>query len=203
MRSSPSPSPAGSSRAIEARRPRSAQTQTVAVNMVEAPNQQGARHFQLHVSECVETKTVTTTTRLTRKFPQVFVRDPTPLASLDAKEYPLAMKPTPPELAGFSFTYPSHADEEEYYEEEEEQGQRVKQEADDDANLSANEASVSRLPHSQLNRLVQTCANLIPMIVSSAIEQPLHTGCPRTRLLDISRFTTPPPLQPTFLCLTY
>ncbi|XP_044715067.1 f-box-like domain-containing protein [Hirsutella rhossiliensis] len=61
------------------------------------------RRFQLQVSECVETKTVTTTTRLTRKFPHVFVRDPTPLEKLDSKEYPLALKPTPPELLGFSY----------------------------------------------------------------------------------------------------
>ena len=64
------------------------------------------RRFQLGMSECVETKTVTTTTRLTRKFPQVFVDNPTPLESLDAKEYPLAMKPTPPEIADFSYRIP-------------------------------------------------------------------------------------------------
>ncbi|PHH62304.1 hypothetical protein CDD81_7292 [Ophiocordyceps australis] len=56
------------------------------------------RRFQLQLSECVETKTVTTTTRLTRKFPRVFVRDPPSLQRLDAVEYPLASKPTPPEL---------------------------------------------------------------------------------------------------------
>ena len=89
---------------MDQRRPRSAQTQTVAVNIGEAPTQNGSRRFQLEVSECVETKTVTTTTRLTRKFPQVFVRDPTPLSNLDAKEYPLAMKPAPPELSNFSYT---------------------------------------------------------------------------------------------------
>ncbi|OAQ99484.1 hypothetical protein LLEC1_02336 [Akanthomyces lecanii] len=156
MRSSPSPSPAASSRALDTRRPRSAQTQTVAVNMVEAPSQQGARHFQLHVSECVETRTVTTTTRLTRKFPQVFVRDPTPLTTLDVREYPLAMKPTPPELAGFSVTHPSHADDSQSYEEEEqEEGHHdghVKQEADDDAGLSANQATFSNRPDSKYSR---------------------------------------------------
>lgn len=146
MRSSPSPSLAGSSRVLETRRPRSAQTQTVAVNMVEAPTQQGARHFQLHVSECVETKTVTTTTRLTRKFPQVFVRDPTPLSNLDAKEYPLAMKPTPPELAGFSFTYPTRADEEVYFKEEH-KDEHVKEEIDDDAHFTADHPSVRGTVH--------------------------------------------------------
>ncbi|PHH84985.1 hypothetical protein CDD83_1079 [Cordyceps sp. RAO-2017] len=94
----PSPSPGG--QAGEPRRPRSAQT--VSVNIADASHN-SSRRFQLQVSECVETKTVTTTTRLTRKFPHVFVRDPTPLERLDSKEYPLAMKPTPPELLGFSY----------------------------------------------------------------------------------------------------
>ncbi|POR33385.1 Cell division control protein 4 [Tolypocladium paradoxum] len=103
----PSPSPA--TQAGQPRRPRSAQT--VSVNISDASQAQGqsqnpARRFQLQVSECVETKTVTTTTRLTRKFPQVFVRDPTPLASLDTKEYPLATKPTPPELLEFQYNMP-------------------------------------------------------------------------------------------------
>ncbi|OAA52319.1 WD repeat containing protein pop1 [Beauveria brongniartii RCEF 3172] len=141
MRSSSSPSVAGPSRALDARRPRSAHTQTLAVNMVETPSQQGAHHFQLHVSECVETKTVTTTTRLTRKFPQVFVRDPTPLSTLDTREYPLAMKPTPPELAGFYLTHPGQLDDDEYFKQEahedDEQVQHVKSEADDDAAMSA------------------------------------------------------------------
>ncbi|KAM3502524.1 hypothetical protein MY10362_004789 [Beauveria mimosiformis] len=141
MRSSSSPSVAGPSRALDARRPRSAHTQTLAVNMVETPSQQGAHHFQLHVSECVETKTVTTTTRLTRKFPQVFVRDPTPLSTLDTREYPLAMKPTPPELAGFYLTHPGQLDDDEYFKqdahEDDEQVQHVKSEADDDAAMSA------------------------------------------------------------------
>ncbi|KAM3531861.1 hypothetical protein NHJ13051_000597 [Beauveria bassiana] len=146
MRSSSSPSVAGPSRALDARRPRSAHTQTLAVNMVETPSQQGAHHFQLHVSECVETKTVTTTTRLTRKFPQVFVRDPTPLSTLDTREYPLAMKPTPPELAGFYLTHPGQLDDDEYFKQEahedDEQVQHVKSEADDDAAMSA-----SHIPH--------------------------------------------------------
>lgn len=94
------PSPLPSSQASEPRRPRSASK--VSVNIAEG-SQNNGRRFQLEVSECVETKTVTTTTRLTRKFPRVFVRDPTPLESLDTKEYPLAMKPTPPELLDFSY----------------------------------------------------------------------------------------------------
>ncbi|KAL7897362.1 WD40 repeat-like protein [Trichoderma sp. TUCIM 5745] len=98
----PSPS---SQQGLEPRRPRSGHTQTVSVNIAESTPPSGNRRFQLHVSECVETKTVTTTTRLTRKFPQVFVHDPAPLESLDTKEYPLATKPTPPELADFSYSF--------------------------------------------------------------------------------------------------
>lgn len=100
----PSPSPA--SQAGEPRRPRSAQTVSVNISDGSSQGQSAGRRFQLQVSECVETKTVTTTTRLTRKFPQVFVRDPTPLAGLDTKEYPLATKPTPPELLGFQYNMP-------------------------------------------------------------------------------------------------
>jgi F-box and WD-40 domain protein CDC4 len=97
------PSPA-TSQALEPRHPKP--SQTVSVNISEG-SQNRSRRFQLEVSECVETKTVTTTTRLTRKFPQVFVRDPVPLENLDTKEYPLAMKPTPPELIRFSYNMPS------------------------------------------------------------------------------------------------
>ncbi|ODA80854.1 hypothetical protein RJ55_03814 [Drechmeria coniospora] len=98
-------SPEPASQAGEPRPPGSAQT--VAVNIVDTPANAG-RRFQLGVSECVETKTVTTTTRLTRKFPHVFVRNPTPLASLDSKEYPLATKPTPPELLQFQYSVAGH-----------------------------------------------------------------------------------------------
>lgn len=99
------PSPA--SQALEPRQ--SKPSQTVAVNISEG-SQNRSRRFQLEVSECVETKTVTTTTRLTRKFPHVFVRDPIPLESLDTKEYPLAMKPTPLELINFSYNLPGAHD---------------------------------------------------------------------------------------------
>ncbi|KAG6003140.1 hypothetical protein E4U21_002294, partial [Claviceps maximensis] len=94
------PSPQPSSQAAEPRPPRS--TQRVSVNIAEGDKENG-RRFELRVSECVETKTVTTTTRLTRKFPRIFLRDPAPLETLDHKEYPLASKPTPPELLEFSY----------------------------------------------------------------------------------------------------
>jgi len=78
----------------------------VSVSWGEDDSPVGARRYQFEVSECVETKTITTTTTTKRTFPPVYVREPRPLASLDAKEYPLASKPTPPELAQFSFDVP-------------------------------------------------------------------------------------------------
>lgn len=58
--------------------------------------------LQYEVAECVETKTVTTTTTTKRSFPPVFIRQPRALESLDSKEYPLANGPTPLELRRFS-----------------------------------------------------------------------------------------------------
>jgi F-box and WD-40 domain protein CDC4 len=57
--------------------------------------------IQIGVAECVETKTITTTTTTKRSYPSLLVRNP--LASLDVKEYPLAHKEIPAELANFSF----------------------------------------------------------------------------------------------------
>jgi hypothetical protein len=54
--------------------------------------------LQFEVAECVETKTITTTTTTKRSYPPLFVRQPRSLQSLDSKEYPLASRPTPPEL---------------------------------------------------------------------------------------------------------
>lgn len=48
--------------------------------------------------ECIETKTVTTTTTTKRSYPPLIVREPRNLSLLDPKEYPLAGRPTPPEL---------------------------------------------------------------------------------------------------------
>ncbi|RCI16755.1 hypothetical protein L249_3015 [Ophiocordyceps polyrhachis-furcata BCC 54312] len=93
----PSPTPARPAR--QSRRPRSAQPAPPANTAAEAPS----HGFQVQVSECFETRTVTTTTCLTRKFPPFFVHDPTPLQSLDSKEYPLATKPTPRELLEFPY----------------------------------------------------------------------------------------------------
>lgn len=94
--------PSSPGEALESRRPKS--SQTVSVSFEEDNQQHGDNpHYRFDISECFETKTVTTTTRLTRKFPRLFVRDPAPLRILDSKEYPLATKPTPPELLAFSY----------------------------------------------------------------------------------------------------
>lgn len=57
-----------------------------------------AARLQFEVAECVETKTVTTTTTTKRSYPPLLVREPRSLQALDSKEYPLASRPTPPEL---------------------------------------------------------------------------------------------------------
>lgn len=58
--------------------------------------------LQFEVAECVETRTVTTTTTTKRSYPPLFIREARPLSSLDSKEYPLASRPTPPELTKFT-----------------------------------------------------------------------------------------------------
>jgi F-box and WD-40 domain protein CDC4 len=73
--------------------------QTVSIGWEE---EQEVSRIQIGVAECVETKTVTTTTTTKRSYPPLLVRQQ-PLASLDPKKYPLALKDTPPELAKFSF----------------------------------------------------------------------------------------------------
>ncbi|KAI0133879.1 hypothetical protein BJ170DRAFT_716036 [Xylariales sp. AK1849] len=83
-------------------RPRSSQT-TVSVNWDEADPLSSHPRMKFEVAECIETKTITTTTTTKRSYPPLFVREPKPLLSLDSKEYPLAQKPTPPELANFTF----------------------------------------------------------------------------------------------------
>ncbi|KFY83090.1 hypothetical protein V498_08303 [Pseudogymnoascus sp. VKM F-4517 (FW-2822)] len=59
--------------------------------------------FQIDLAECVETKTVTTTTTTKRSYPPLFVRPPLPLESLDLKQYPLARKSTPEAISSFSY----------------------------------------------------------------------------------------------------
>ncbi|KAI2633402.1 WD40 repeat-like protein [Xylaria nigripes] len=87
---------------MEPKRPRSSQT-TVSVNFDEPDSLSPHPRIKFGVAECIETKTVTTTTTTKRSYPPLLVRESRPLLSLDAKEFPLARKPTPPELANFTF----------------------------------------------------------------------------------------------------
>ncbi|KAI1813479.1 WD40 repeat-like protein [Poronia punctata] len=84
---------------MEPRRPQSSQT-TVSVQFDEPDSEQ---MIKFGVAECIETKTITTTTTTKRSFPPLRVRETRPLSSLDVKEFPLARKPTPPELAHVTF----------------------------------------------------------------------------------------------------
>jgi hypothetical protein len=88
----------------ETRTPRS--TQTVSVGWEEGEDGPSQHTSRLHIelAECVETKTVTTTTTTKRSYPPLRVRQ-RPLASLDSKEYPLALRATPSELVGLSFEF--------------------------------------------------------------------------------------------------
>lgn len=102
---SPSPfsaNPKSMLNGIQRRRPRSGQT--VSVGWTEGRDTVSQQTSKLHIelTDCVETKTVTTTTTTKRSYPPLLVRQ-RPLASLDSKEYPLASKDTPPELSSFSF----------------------------------------------------------------------------------------------------
>lgn len=61
-----------------------------------------ASRLQIELAECVETKTVTTTTTTKRSYPPLLIQQKS-LETLDAKEYPLASKPTPAELTKISY----------------------------------------------------------------------------------------------------
>lgn len=58
--------------------------------------------LQIEMADCVETKTVTTTTTTKRSYPPLLVRQRS-LDQLNPKEYPLAMTPTPTELLNISY----------------------------------------------------------------------------------------------------
>lgn len=99
-------SPSSQSMMESRRRPHTNQT-TVSVNFDDADPSTPHRSrssMKFEVAECIETKTVTTTTTTKRSYPPFLLRDSKPLSSLDSKEYPLAQKPTPPELANFTFS---------------------------------------------------------------------------------------------------
>ncbi|KAH8882234.1 WD40 repeat-like protein [Thozetella sp. PMI_491] len=105
-------SPQAVHKTVEVRRPRSSQHVSVSW---EEPQDSVIHHssrLQFEVAECVETKTITTTTTTKRSYPPLFVREPRQLSSLDSKEYPLASRPIPTELKSFTLDldeYDGHA----------------------------------------------------------------------------------------------
>ncbi|PVH89838.1 WD40 repeat-like protein [Cadophora sp. DSE1049] len=79
-------------------------SQTVSVGWIEEDDIVSRRtsRLQIELAECVETKTVTTTTTTKRSYPPLLIQQQS-LEKLNAKEYPLAMKPPPAELLKFSY----------------------------------------------------------------------------------------------------
>jgi F-box and WD-40 domain protein CDC4 len=103
---SPSPfitKPKSTHTSTESRRPRS-RSQTVSLGWDEGTDTGGLRtsSLQIELAECVETKTVTTTTTTKRSYPPLLVKQK-PLELLNAKDYPLAVKPTPIEFTKISY----------------------------------------------------------------------------------------------------
>ncbi|KAH6640262.1 WD40-repeat-containing domain protein [Chaetomium tenue] len=86
---------------MDTRRPRS--SQKVSMTWQEDEDTVTHRRRMQFADECVETKTVTTTTTTKRSYPPLFLREPRDVHSLDSKEYPLAARPTPPELRKLTF----------------------------------------------------------------------------------------------------
>lgn len=100
---SPSPSTSNSKllhHSVETRHP----SQTVSLGWQDGDDTVGhTSRLQVELEDIIETKTVTTTTTTKRSYPSLLFQNPRPLDSLDAKEYPLAFKPTPPELTRLSY----------------------------------------------------------------------------------------------------
>ncbi|TGO21736.1 hypothetical protein BPAE_0203g00110 [Botrytis paeoniae] len=85
---------------VETRHP----SQTVSLGWQDGDDTVGhASRLQVELEDIIETKTVTTTTTTKRSYPPLLFQNPRPVDSLDAKEYPLAFKPTPAELTRFSY----------------------------------------------------------------------------------------------------
>ncbi len=95
-------SPQAVHKTVEVRRPRSSQHVSVSWEESQDSVANATARLQFEVAECVETKTITTTTTTKRAYPPLFVREPRQLSSLDSKEYPLASRPIPPELKSFT-----------------------------------------------------------------------------------------------------
>ncbi|KAL2130146.1 hypothetical protein VTI74DRAFT_6835 [Chaetomium olivicolor] len=86
---------------MDARRPRS--SHKVSMTWEEDENTVTHHRMMQFAEECIETKTVTTTTTTKRSYPPFYLREPRDVNSLDSKEYPLAARPTPPELRTLTF----------------------------------------------------------------------------------------------------
>lgn len=85
---------------VETRRP----SQTVSLGWQDVDDTVGhTSRLQVELADVIETKTVTTTTTTKRSYPPLLFQNPRPHNNLDAKDYPLAFKPTPPELTRFSY----------------------------------------------------------------------------------------------------
>ncbi|ROV95965.1 hypothetical protein VMCG_07968 [Cytospora schulzeri] len=95
----------------EIRRPRTNQRLTVSFDDPESDVPGSSASLQYELAQCVETKTVTTTTTTKRSYPPIFIRQPRPLEALDLKEYPLAQGPTPPDLRKFTLDLSENDDE--------------------------------------------------------------------------------------------
>lgn len=109
------PPPKGSPPAqmtTEVRRPRTNRGLTVSFDDDDESDPTAhVSRLQYELAECVETKTITTTTTTKRSFPPLFIRHPRALEALDTKEYPLANGPTPPDLRKFSLDLNENDDE--------------------------------------------------------------------------------------------
>lgn len=83
--------------------PTRSRNQVVSVGWVEGDNTMSRRtsSLQIELAECVETKTVTTTTTTKRSYPPLIFRQP--VEKLDPKEYPLASQNPPAELLNFQY----------------------------------------------------------------------------------------------------
>jgi F-box and WD-40 domain protein CDC4 len=87
----------------EAQPPRP-RNQTVSIEWIEGddPSPRRTSRLQIELAECVETKTITTTTTTKRSYPPLLIREQS-LDKLDVKEYPLALKAIPAGLTNFSY----------------------------------------------------------------------------------------------------
>jgi F-box and WD-40 domain protein CDC4 len=92
---------------VESSRPKNP---TVSVAWIDDTISRSTSTLQIGVAECVETKTITTTTTTKRSYPPLLIQQQ-PLDNLDAKEYPLAAKPTPAEILKFSYEIDNSAEE--------------------------------------------------------------------------------------------